>query len=434
MSENVIYEHKKAEEVKDLTQGIIRDSSETPLIFCIDISSSMQCSELLNGKWFTYLTRYDCIAKGICDQIEACKETKSKVCYCAWRYHCETSCNRFRRESQCRRVFVHKRCSACSKIHMSHPISHTHKSIIDLVKNKEPNGSTTLGLGALTAITMAGAVGKGATVVIRTDGEANTGVGSQDSYKDVSDCEQRVLNFYKDLADNANKHGVTVNLMSLKECYCNLDNLIVLSEETGGQVNIIDPQDASNVFETMLQVKPIAINVTVKVRLHQALEFKNELGKNLSADRTLMKKKLGSVNSQTEVTFGYKLKDPDKLALIEGFNIEEFSKIPFQTQIEYCRLDDTKCLKVISRVFETSSDAEEIKQDANLGIVAVSTAQQASNLVKREVSERLKYFHITTRSSSKGCPRVKTTPLSTRPLSLVCVKCIEMQLCIEANN
>ncbi|CAI2360749.1 unnamed protein product [Moneuplotes crassus] len=382
-------EHKQDEEIKGYAPDVTRDSSETPLIFCIDMSSSMNNSVMPLDKGDRSLTRYQCLAKGICDQIEAFKEANKKVgivYFCSYLAVCGDGTAELKEirpgEALNNEEYLYANAENLAMTHMSQPVSLTHENLIAMVKKKKPRGMTALGPGALTAITMAGAVGKGATVVICTDGETNLGVGSQTAYKETSDWKERVDKFYEDLAANANEHGVTVNLMSLKGCYCNLDNLIVLSEETGGQVNIIDPQDASNEFETMLQVKPIATNVTVKVRLHQALEFKNELSKNLSADRTLMTKKLGNVNANTEVTFSYRLKDPDQLALIEGFNIEEFSKIPFQTQIEYCRLDGTKYLRVISRVLETSSDAEEVKQDLNIGIVAVNAAQQASNLAR----------------------------------------------------
>ncbi|CAI2360406.1 unnamed protein product [Moneuplotes crassus] len=389
MPEGEANEYKQDEEVKGSAATSIDDASETPLIFCIDMSSSMNTPANKNDQNPNAPTRYDCIAQGICNQIEAFKETNKKigiVYFCSYVgiYGDGTGKPKGIKPGKALNdeKYLYDSMKKLAMTHMSQPVSLTHEKLTAMVKKMKPRGMTALGPGALTAITMAGVVGNGATVVICTDGQTNLGVGSQDAYKETSDWKERVDKFYEDLADNANKHGVTVNLMSLKGCYCNLNNLIVLSEETGGQVNIIDPQDANNEFETMLQVKPIATNVTVKVRLHQALEFKNELSKNLSADKTLMTKKLGNVDSQTEVAFGYRLKDPDQLALIKGFNIEEFSKIPFQTQIEYCRLDGTKYLRVISTVLETSPDAEEVKQDVNIGIVAVSAAQQASNLAR----------------------------------------------------
>ncbi|CAI2359318.1 unnamed protein product [Moneuplotes crassus] len=382
-------EHKQDEEVKGSAENVTDDASETPLIFCIDMSSSMSNQVVPSVKGSRALTRYDCIAKGICDQIEACKETKRKVGVVYFdsdvtvhgdateKPHVIDSQENLNDEE-----YLYTNAEVLAETHMSQPANLTYKSLSDLVESTKPRGSTALGPGALTSITMAGALGNGATVVICTDGQTNAGVGSRGAYRGDSEWKDRVDKFYEDLADNANRHGVTVNLMSVKGCDCNLESLIVLSDQTGGQVNIIDPQDASYEFQSVLQAKTVATNVTVKVKLHQALEFKNELAQNLSAGSTLLTKKLGNVNANTEVTFGYKVKDPDQLALIEGFNIEEFSKIPFQTQIEYCKLDGTKCLRVISRVLDTSSDAEEVKQDANLGIVAVNAAQQASNLAR----------------------------------------------------
>lgn len=193
---------------------------------------------------------------------------------------------------------------------------------------------------------------------------------------------EKIEDFYEDLAENANKNGVTVNLMSIKGCDCNLENLIILSDRTGGEVNVIDPTEAGFQFSHVLSSESIATNVTVKIKLHQAFEFKNEQAQNLNGNKTMLTKILGNVTEATEITFSYRIKDAEELKEIEGFTLDDLPNIPFQSQIEYSKLDGTKCVRIISKILETSDDAAKINEEANLGIIAVNCAHQATNLVR----------------------------------------------------
>eukprot|EP00343_Euplotes_focardii_P000387 CAMPEP_0205801322 /NCGR_PEP_ID=MMETSP0205-20121125/3271_1 /ASSEMBLY_ACC=CAM_ASM_000278 /TAXON_ID=36767 /ORGANISM="Euplotes focardii, Strain TN1" /LENGTH=236 /DNA_ID=CAMNT_0053065875 /DNA_START=90 /DNA_END=797 /DNA_ORIENTATION=+ len=92
---------------------------------------------------------------------------------------------------------------------------------------------------------------------------------------------------------------------------------------------------------------------------------------------------MGNVNEQAEVTFAYKLKDAEELKELEGFDINELKEVPFQAQIEYCKLDGSKCIRIISRILQTTQDESQAKEETNLGIVAVNAAHQASTLTRQ---------------------------------------------------
>lgn len=55
-----------------------------------------------------------------------------------------------------------------------------------------------------------------------------------------------------------------------------------------------------------------------------------------------MTRNLGAVYMDTEVAFAYKIKDTGALEKMEGFNIDDFTEIPFQCAIEYTTLDGKK--------------------------------------------------------------------------------------------
>ena len=58
----------------------------------------------------------------------------------------------------------------------------------------------------------------------------------------------------------------------------------------------------------------IATNVTVKVKLHAGMEFRNESEENMSEGNTLLTRPLGNVTEESEITFVYWMKDAEVLA------------------------------------------------------------------------------------------------------------------------
>lgn len=248
--------------------------------------------------------------------------------------------------------------------------------------NIRTKGRTALGPAALTSVGMAAEAGKGATVVICTDGLSNVGIGNLSDMQSGTTTQDETDTFYESLANYANENGVSVNLISIKGEECDLETLMTLSERTGGNVNIIDPKNAGAEFSNIANAATIATKVTVKVLLHNALEFRYEKAGDLDLKKNMLTKNLGNVVADTEVTFSYKLKEPEELKKIEGFDIEKFQEIPFQSIIEYTKMDGMKCIRTITKVLSVSDNEEEVKQDADLGILAVNAAQQASNLAR----------------------------------------------------
>jgi hypothetical protein len=71
--------------------------------------------------------------------------------------------------------------------------------------------------------------------------------------------------------------------------------------------------------------------VTLKVKLHKGIEFRNEDDeKLLSADKTLLTKDIGNVTKDTEVTFEYRMKRVKELLLMDDIDLSTLKKLPFQ--------------------------------------------------------------------------------------------------------
>ena len=265
---------------------------------------------------------------------------------------------------------------------MSKGINYSHACLTEKVASIRTTGITALGPATLVSIAMAGELGNGASVVVCTDGISNLGVGNIQDIKRKKATQDEVDDFYDKIADYANLKGVSVSLTSIQGEECDLETLMTLSDKTGGNVDIIDPSLAEDHFKNLVTSKTIATKVNVKIVLHKALEFKNESEKNLNPQKNILTKNLGNVIDSSEITFSYKIKDSEELKKIEGFNIETLNEIPFQCAIEYTTLDGKKCIRTITQVLKTSDDIEEVKKDANMGILAVTAAHQATNLVR----------------------------------------------------
>jgi hypothetical protein len=145
-----------------------------------------------------------------------------------------------------------------------------------------------------------------------------------------------------------------------------------LSELTGGEVELVDPKDLIGNFSNILGIQTIATNVTVKVKLHKGLEFRNQDPVNLSDDKTILARNLGNVNEETEVTFEYRMKSVKELIKMVDLDMTKLKSLPFQSQITYTALDGSRCVRVITNTLEISSDKEELEKKADFSVLGLN--------------------------------------------------------------
>ena len=81
----------------------------------------------------------------------------------------------------------------------------------------------------------------------------------------------------------------------------------------------------------MLSVKVLATNVDAKVKLHQGLQFRNELAEDLSEDKSLLARRFGNTTSETVFTFEYGMKQIAQLLEMEDLDMATITHFPFQT-------------------------------------------------------------------------------------------------------
>jgi hypothetical protein len=171
----------------------------------------------------------------------------------------------------------------------------------------------------LTAVGLASLGSPGSQVIVCTDGEANMGIGS---YKDTG--------AYKQIGEFAKEKGVTVHIVTFKGTECNIDAISVVSGMTNGEIERVDTNDIGDNFKDFLSRAVLATKVLLRVKLHQGLEFRNELNANLSAENTILTKDFGNVNEDTDICFEYQMKPLRQLLKIQQIDFSKLSKLPFQ--------------------------------------------------------------------------------------------------------
>lgn len=91
----------------------------------------------------------------------------------------------------------------------------------------------------------------------------------------------------------------------------------------------VDLNDMGENVENILDLSVLATSVTLKVKLHKGIEFRNEEAENLSQNNTILTKDFGNVTRNTEITFEYKIKRVKELLLMDDLDLENLKELPF---------------------------------------------------------------------------------------------------------
>ena len=175
---------------------------------------------------------------------------------------------------------------------------------------------------------MAAEGSQGSTVVVCTDGLANIGLGAFDEVNTEEDM-QKADAFYETVGQIAQTAGVTINIISIEGDECNIDSLSKLAEISGGSVERVDPTTLTKNFANMLSVPVIATNVEAKVKIHKGLQFRNELAKDVSADKTILARQFGNVTTESIFTFEYGMKPISQLLKMANLDMTQVTHFPF---------------------------------------------------------------------------------------------------------
>jgi len=249
------------------------------------------------------------------------------------------------------------------------PIKDSKDALLKKLWNIEESGATALGPACLLGVNIAG-VRPRSKVILCTDGLANQGIGSLDGRS-----KMEYGPFYTELAEQAKLKGVTVSVMTLIGTDCNVEALSTLTEQTGGDIERVNPLDLAKNMSALVATKILAYGTLAMVCLHRGLQFKGEVADE-KENRNWIVKDLGNVTSESECSFSYAFRPKNECDLT-GIN-----EIPFQVQLIYTRPDGTKCLRVATATVPVTDDRKTAEENADVTVIASHVAQKATKLAK----------------------------------------------------
>ncbi|KAI8785193.1 circularly permutated Ras protein 1 [Biomphalaria glabrata] len=239
-------------------------------------------------------------------------------------------------------------------------IEHSHEFIDAAVKGLVTTGCTALG-PALSICT--GFVSKipGSEIVLCTDGEPNVGVGSLNGNQNGD--------FYRMIGNYARSKDITINILAVGENSVGLHHVSAAAELTGGTTNKLNPVEIIRQLRLIAQNEVVATTVTVRLFLQPEFVFDEpDYGENLNT----LEKEVGTARKEANLTFRFKLKDATQA--------KNLNSVPFQAQICYTRKDGMRCLRVLSKQTEATSDRQTMEQNINIAVMGVSAMKTTAKL------------------------------------------------------
>jgi len=256
------------------------------------------------------------------------------------------------------------------------PLGATIKEGAETLRSKvfslNENGATALGPALLSAVGMASAV-PGSTVVVCTDGMANTGVGTLE----VAEAQlEEVEGFYNKVGGLASESGVVVNIVSIEGSDCRMEYLSAVADATGGKVTMVNPLKLVTEFASLLADPVVASQVSITFVLHKGLYCtagdSSEEKKETSERPQLVRKRIGNVTADTVELFEYGVR-------AEARNDSSLTTLPFQVQVRFRRQSDgLELIRVITETKDVTRDRTVAERAADLQVLGVHAAKQSA--------------------------------------------------------
>jgi len=425
-----------------------KDTSNT--LFCIDTSGSMcvttevkgkaqlrgaadklsELSRTLNPeggqqympKWdrnVTYISRLQCVQAAVDAQLTSLERTQPNSCVGLVSFNDDVTITGDGHQTPVvlagdkLKSFEESLRTGTSFI-LEKPISQSKTQIAQKLFALEDKGATALGPALLASVGVA-AQKPGSKVILCTDGLANIGLGSMDT--DDGANEEEAEAFYRRVAAYAKDNGVIINVISIKGTTCSMENLGILADTTGGQVDIVDPLELTKNFHSILATPVIALRVRARLMLHKGLFFRDE--EDITAEN-VVERDIGNVTGDSTVTFEYGVKEdavdllfgeerPQKLETTEsgcsgatseqageesgksesassqgssGDGGDVIAQLPFQVQIHFTRLDGTEMIRIITKSKPVTDNRELAEKDVDVKVMGLNTIQKTAKYAR----------------------------------------------------
>ncbi|KAM6898012.1 circularly permutated Ras protein 1-like [Lycodopsis pacificus] len=354
-----------------------RCAADALLLFCIDVSGSMSItSEVSEGELVVLKTRLQFVLEAVLHCVQRLSEQQPDIRVGLITFNSQVTMHG--NENFTSHSLSGAELTDCNFLKMTAagfptppPLSQNKDYLRKQVMGLCHGGTTALGPAALLTIAIASRQ-PGSTVIICTDGKANTDLGNLE----VEDARTLLSStiFYKDLGDYAANQGVTVSVLSIEGTDSRLDELGRLADHTGGKVVIASPKRLHAEFEEIIENRMIATQCTVTLLLPRSLRMRGEKEAGHKGTR-----EVGNVDPHTEITFqfGASEQNTDVSAPASG------SRVLIQLQIRYRQRKGQTMLRVITTGRDVTDDSSAALSSLSLAIVQLNSSQASAALAVR---------------------------------------------------
>eukprot|EP01120_Amphizonella_sp_Union-15-10_P010325 TRINITY_DN4115_c0_g1_i1.p1 TRINITY_DN4115_c0_g1~~TRINITY_DN4115_c0_g1_i1.p1 ORF type:complete len:689 (+),score=169.17 TRINITY_DN4115_c0_g1_i1:2-2068(+) len=242
------------------------------------------------------------------------------------------------------------------------PAKDCYKTLLQKVDSLTEDAYTSLGPAVVYALGMASKY-PGSKIMVCTDGQANSGIGSVESRKSPQQKEEG-MSIYRRMAQTAKQNGTIVNVISIRGDDCSLEYLGVLADQTNGVVDIVDPLDLNKQVTAVMSKPILATGLTCTMIAHNKVAFAD-------TETNTTVKEVGNVTADIDLTFSFKVTEA-----VESANI------PYQAQISYTRPDGAKILRVLTKMMPLTSDRSLIEKDLQSSIIALHAVHTSAELAQ----------------------------------------------------
>ncbi|CAF1159927.1 unnamed protein product [Rotaria sp. Silwood1] len=282
------------------------------------------------------------------------------------------------------------------------PVAETKTKLTERVYDLEEGGQTALGPAVVFALNIA-SKRQGSKIVICTDGLANRGLGSLETAQDEK-VDEAIRNqaleegnqFYAELTERAREKGVSISVITIKGTACLLPVIGQMADGTGGNVTIVDLLNMRDEFASILEQKTIATNVEATLIVHRGLYIRNP--DNLEDKLDKIKRDIGNVTKQTEVTFEFGVRNKEEIKEKYHIDLDQLEQLPFQVQVTYTAVDGSKALRVLTQLREATENREVAEVNAIRSVIAENHIRSTANDMMAAISDEEEYEIPRTRS------------------------------------
>jgi Mg-chelatase subunit ChlD len=355
------------------------DSDDVSIIFCLDISGSMDT--IVEDK----CSRLELVKEAIRAQVDEMVKSNplrkaglvlfgSNVIIIGDGFGQETSSTAGVDDWDKIRSFAQK----TSSTHLTKNVSESREHLMTKLVNATTSGTTALGPALLTGLGLAMQGKPGSQVILCTDGLANVGLGKLGRSEDESSARA----FYDRIGTLAQEIGVSVSIITIKGCGAKVEILGRACSLSGGLITNVDPAKIEGDFGKMMKDEIVGTNVEIEIHLHHGLKFTQEDPQHLRDDGSVFFRKVGNVTRLSEFGYEYMQKSEEELAKAKA-DLSKIDKIPFQAQITFTTKDGNRYVRVVTIQQNVTDQEEKVWEDVNAELIAKNGMQQAAKLAKK---------------------------------------------------